>query len=295
MAESYTLANGDVVFILPRGGELFPQLLTRVDADALVRLEQCAKRWPLENGDIQAELDVSIFQNPGTVHWLVCETAFFHSMPADSAAYALPNDIRAQGFRKYGSNGIFHQWVAEQFPAEEKIVSVCLNDSPSTAAIINRSPIDTSGGYSLLDGLAGRSTCGSIDPSIVLLMADAGCSVNEIEIALYRNSGWQAIINEDSSLMYLLRQSHGEFAEAQELLLQEILKAIGAMLASRGGADRIVIGCEDYGSGMSFANQLQARVSMITTQFSYLEFKYEEIVQSIIRQNIGIKLPLPRI
>jgi acetate kinase len=288
MVEFYSLANGGIVFILPRGGELFPQVLTRVDADALTRLEQCSRRWPLEDAEVLAELKASISQHPGKPHWLACETAFFCTLPSAAAAYALPKDLRAQGFRKYGSNGIFHQWAAEQFPAEERIVSVCLNDTPSAAAIINRSPIDTSGGYSLLDGIPGRLTCGSIDPSIVLFLTENDYSADEIEVALYRSSGWEAIIREYSSLEHLLYKPYGESAETRELLMQELLKAIGGMLASLGGANRIIIGGGEISGSSEFIAQLRSRLAFIGVQVTLMDTKRKTYAENIIRRIIDV-------
>ena len=288
MVESYTLVDGTEVFVLPRGGYLFPQVLTRVDADALSRLENCAARWPFENSEVHTELKASIAENTYNAHWLACETAFFYSLPPVSAAYALPKDLRTQGFRKYGSNGIFHQWVAEQFPAEERIVSVCLNDTLNTAALVNRRAVDTSGGYSLLESIPGRSTCGSIDPSIVLLLAENGFSTAQVEKLLYLDSGWQATAGVQCSLADLVRSSDNALSLAYEILTQNLLKAIGAMLASLGGADRIVIGGGEVGESAEFITLLRSRLSFTGVPATMLEAKRKTIAENIIHREIDV-------
>ena len=289
MAEVYELNNGAVVFILPRGGEHFPQVLTRVDDNALTRLEQCAKRWPLENSEVLVELKASIDQNPGKAHWLACDTAFFVNLPLATSTYALPGDMRAQGFRKFGVNGIHHQWAAEQFPAAERIVSVCLNDAPNAAAIVNREAVDTTGGYSLLDGLPGRSTCGSIDPSIILVLAEAGYSAEKIETALHQESGYQGLTGSSVPINELLSGSDPATSLAREILLHELVKAIGAMLASLGGAERIVIGSEGIEENNKFIGSLRSHLAFTGIPVSFLNEERETIVRSI-HKKIDIEL-----
>ncbi len=98
MIEVFEQGNGDFIYVLPRGGKSFPQPLTHLDRQALVRLDRCAALWPQENAEITSYIHENMRAHPIFSHWLACETAFFSSLPEVAAIYALPGTLSGHDF-----------------------------------------------------------------------------------------------------------------------------------------------------------------------------------------------------
>jgi acetate kinase len=282
MSEVFEMSNGDLVYVLPRGGKAFRQVFTLVTVDILAKLSDCARRWPYENDAIVNRLKADLAHSPAPTRWLACETAFFSTLPATAASYALPASLNELGFDRYGADGFFHQWVGSQYP-HERIVSVFLGEHPNAAAIDKGSAVETTAGYSMLEGLPGLSTCGDLDPSIVLLLAENGLTPKQIEEKLSVESGWQAIVGEPCGFEQLLSSEGERFVLARAMFTRSLIKAIGAILTSLGGADRIVVGCASIGLCQPFYVALQKSLSFTGVKMELLQVNPKQILEFLFK------------
>lgn len=188
----------------------------------------------------------------------------FGDLPKAAASYALPEDLRSIGLRRYGGDGDFHGWVLRQVKKlrARRIISIHLGDHPNYAAFDGRDAVDTSLGLTFAEGLPAATTCGSLDPSIPLLLAEQGMQAEEIERILLKESGWLALagVNTLPDLMH----SAAPGAELARGILQHGLEqGIGAMMAALGGTDAIVFGSEYLEEAVPLARAVSESLSFL--------------------------------
>jgi acetate kinase len=278
MIETFTVSANETLFVLPRGGELFTRPITRLDDDCAAKLIQCKERWPEENTNAVDAVLRSRPRNPETTQWIACETAYFTDLPAVQQTYALPASERAQGYKRFGADGLFHAWVSRQNPHADTLISVHLCGSANLAAIRTGKVVDTSSGYSLLEGLPGLTTCGDLDPSIVGLFNEEGLPQEEIRQLLYKKSGWQALA-ENITFRELCSGTSANFSLPREMYFHDLIKAIGAMLSSLDGADLIYFGCDDLANCEALFQQLQTHFSFTKINFQLRVVDRKEVLQ----------------
>jgi acetate kinase len=245
-AIGYTLANG---------ANIFQQLKHRLEMNDLPRLENCMKYAPDLNRLTHDLVQYGLTHRPDIPQYLLCETAFFSNLPACASAYALPYEFYEKGVRRFGGDGLCHHWVwkfLHQYdPRINRLLSIHLCDTPNLAAIKDGAPIETSLGFSMLEGLPSKTGCGDIDPSIILLFT-ANQTPTEIEHLLTHESGWKALTGKPCSFNDLLTGKENNILSTREKFRQGLLKTIGAGFASLGGADAIVFAADDLNLSSPF-------------------------------------------
>lgn len=179
------------------------------------------------------------------------DTAFYHNLPALASHYALPADLVARhGLRRYGFHGLAHQamwnrWAALQAGSAQtgRIISLQLGSGCSITATRNGEPVDTSMGFTPLEGLMMATRCGDLDPGLVLyLQRELGIGVAELDDLLNRRSGLLGVSGLSADMRVLLASDTPAAQLAVELYCYRASKYIGAYLAALGGADSIVFG-----------------------------------------------------
>ena len=191
---------------------------------------------------------------PGVPTVLVFETAFFAELPLRERGYGMnPGLDPGLGLRRYGYHGIFHE-AAARLAAREmygrgggaapRTLSICLEPQPEIAAVIGRRPVMVTGGSTPLEGLPGRTSCGELDPGIVLHLArKLRWGPEQINQCLTRESGLRGLTGRVVSLETVFRSdADGDEALrlAREIMRYRILLASGAALAAMGAVDQIV-------------------------------------------------------
>ena len=218
--------------------------------DAVV--EAAIERWtplaPQHNPGNLAGVRLARARWPGIPHVAVFDTAFHRSLPAQASTYAVPEAWREAGLKRYGFHGTSHQHVMEAVarhigvPASSlRIVSCHLGNGASVCAIERGLSVDTSMGMTALEGLVMGSRCGDLDPGAYpYLMRTLGLSAEQIEKALYEDSGLKALSGISGDLREVEAQALLGNARAQ-LALQvfgyRVRKCIGAYAAAMGGCD----------------------------------------------------------
>lgn len=233
------------------GGEAFAGSV-RIDDIVLKSISECAAFAPLHNPHNLEGIRVCTELLPGTPQAAVFDTAFHQTMPAKSYLYALPYELyRRHRVRRYGFHGTSHRYVAQQAasilgrPAQDtKVITCHLGNGASVAAVKGGKSVDTSMGFTPLEGLVMGTRCGDIDPALVLYLMDVeGLSSAEMEDLLNKKSGMLGL----TELSPDMRDIEGKAQEddeqcnlALDIYCQRIKKYIGAYAAVMGGVDAVV-------------------------------------------------------
>ncbi len=181
----------------------------------------------------------------------VFDTAFHTTIPEAAKVYPIPYKYYEKGIQRYGFHGISHQYCAQrtayilQQPLDSlKIVTCHLGNGCSLAAIKDGICIDTTMGFSPLEGLMMGTRCGSIDPQIIIyMMQEYGMDVEEINQVLNKESGLKGVSGISNDLRAIAKAMSNGNTQAQlayAIYLHRLKKAIGAMVASLNGLNALV-------------------------------------------------------
>jgi len=188
---------------------------------------------------------------PEAVQIAVPDTAFYAQLPEVAQHYALPRELCEQyEIRRYGFHGIAHQamlqrWVSMQAKINggKRVISIQLGAGCSITASRDQKPIDTSMGFTPLEGLVMATRCGDVDVGILLyLQQQAGISNSELEQILNKQSGLLGLSGKSADMRELLRSEESSATLAVNLYCYRVKKYIGAYMAVLGGADAILFG-----------------------------------------------------
>ena len=231
------------------GGELFRDAV-RLDADVRRALDELSGLAPLHQPKSLAALDAVCAALPEAPAVACFDTAFHASLPAAAATYALPQAWRERwGIRRYGFHGLSHAWIARCVPEllgrsskELGIVSCHLGAGASLCAISEGRSVDTTMGFTPLEGLVMATRSGSVDPGLLLwLLERTGLAERELAEALEHESGLLGLSGTADMRAVLERAAAGDRrAElARDVYIHRLRTGIAAMAASLGGVDAL--------------------------------------------------------
>jgi acetate kinase len=221
-----------------------------VDAHVEAEIARLGRLAPLHNPIAAEWMGACRLALPRVLEVAVFDTSFFSSLPVEATTYALPRAlIRKLGLRRFGFHGIAHQalWQAWRRARPEladggRLVSFQLGSSCSVAAIRAGRPVDTSTGFTPLEGLVMATRAGDLDPGLVLhLLGEGGLTARELGRVLDEESGLQGLAGE-SDVGVLCRSRSPEAQFAVDLYARRARKYLGAYLALLGGADGVAFG-----------------------------------------------------
>jgi acetate kinase len=235
-----------VVHRVVHGGDVARPL--RVDAAVQARIEAFAPLAPLHNPPALAVIRACRQRFGDAVPQLaVFDTAFFNDLPPAAQAYALPRElVQAHGIRRYGFHGIAHQalWRAWQVNTGRggRVVTLQLGSGCSAAALRDGKPLDTSMGFTPLEGLVMATRSGDVDPGLLLhLQRVADLGTAELERVLDMQSGLLGMAG-SGDMRALLADESPDAALAIDVYCHRVRKIIGAYAAVLGGLDGIAFG-----------------------------------------------------
>jgi acetate kinase len=228
------------------GGARFTQP-TIVSQPVLDELEKLIPLAPLHQpynlGAIKA-----VFERLPEVPQVACfDTSFHcgHTPVVDLIPF--PEDIRRGGVQRYGFHGLSYEYIASVLPevapdiAEKKVIVAHLGSGASLCAMESRKGVDSSLGFTALDGLCMGTRPGSVDPGAVLyLFQNLGLSAKEVESILYKKSGLLGISGISNDMRDLIDRDEPEARLAVDYFIYRVSKELGALAASLGGVDAIV-------------------------------------------------------
>jgi acetate kinase len=172
------------------------------------------------------------------------DTAFHHTLPPVATRFALPRELAASGVRRYGFHGLSYEYIASclQSPqlAQGRVIAAHLGSGASLCALLSGVSIETTTGFSALDGLVMATRCGSLDPGVILYLGRQGRSFADIEDMLYRRSGLLGASGISGDVRVLLASEDPHAKEAIDLFTYRIACQAGALVNALGGLDGLV-------------------------------------------------------
>ena len=233
------------------GGETFTHS-SLINDQVKQAIQQTSLMAPLHNPANLAGINSAQTSYPHLPHVAVFDTAFFQTMPKHAYLYALPYELYQQhNIRRYGFHGSSHYFVAHQGANFlEKELSACnfitahLGNGCSIAAIKQGKAIDTSLGFTPLEGLMMGTRCGDIDPSLpTYLVEQLGYSTAKVNEILNKESGLLGISKFSNDCRTLEQQAKEGNQQAQlalDMFIYRLVKYIGAYLAIVGPLDALI-------------------------------------------------------
>ncbi len=232
------------------GGEAFTE--PQVIDDAVEEgIRDCFDLAPLHNPHNLLGIRAARDRLPGIPHVAVFDTSFHASLPPEAYHYALPYVLyRRHRIRRYGFHGTSHRYVLrrtaellERDPASLRIVSLHLGNGASACAIRNGRSVDTSMGFTPLEGLVMGTRSGDLDPAVILhIMAREELSLSDAGSLLNKHSGLRGISGISGDMRDLLEEEAAgaeRAALALEIYTYRIRKYVGAYAAILGGLDAV--------------------------------------------------------
>ena len=220
----------------------------RVDQAMLDRLARLNPLAPLHQPHNLAAIRAILAVRPDLPQIACFDTAFHHTMPDIATRFALPPEFAAAGVRRYGFHGLSYDHIARHLRqtdpdlARGRVVACHLGNGASLCAMRDGRSVETTMGFTTLDGLVMGTRCGGIDPGVVLyMMQGMGLDAEHIEEILYRRSGLLGASGGLASDMRDLLASTDPRAEkAIDLFVYRIVREIGALTSVLGGLDGLV-------------------------------------------------------
>lgn len=233
------------------GGEFFSSSVI-ITEDVKKAIEACNELAPLHNPPNLIGINACEKLMPNTKQVAVFDTAFHQTMPEKAYLYAIPYKYYEKyKIRRYGFHGTSHKFVSQQVaemigkPLEElKIITCHLGNGASVAAIKNGKVIDTSMGFTPLEGLVMGTRSGDIDPAVItFLMNKENLSIKEVENILNKESGVLGLSGVSSDFRDIesaVKDGNKQAKAALDVFYYQVAKYIGAYTAAMNGVDAIV-------------------------------------------------------
>lgn len=221
-----------------------PELVTGELLDALDALVPLA---PLHLPHNIAPIGAIATARPDLAQVVAYDTAFHRTMPEIATRIAIPNRYEEEGVRRYGFHGLSYEYIAGRLTeiapalAHGRVIVAHLGNGASLCALKNGRSIDTSMGFSALDGLVMGTRPGDIDPGVLLYLQQRhGMDVKTLEKLLYNESGLKGVSGISGDMRTLLASQDSNAREAVALFVFRLAREIGALTASLGGLDGLV-------------------------------------------------------
>lgn len=234
------------------GGEYFKKSEMITD-EVIAKIDELAELAPLHNKAALSGIYACRELMPDTPMVAVFDTAFFQSLPPKAYMYPIPYEYYEKyGIRKYGFHGTSHRYLSERAAAildepltDLRLITCHLGNGCSISAIDHGEPIDTSMGFTPLDGLMMGTRSGSIDPAIVpFLMEHEGLTTEDVNDILNKRSGLlgvSGVSNDLRSVRDASNTGNERAILAYEMYSSIVKKYIGQYLALMAGTDAIVL------------------------------------------------------
>jgi len=233
------------------GGEKYSESVVIDDAD-MESLEECVKLAPLHNPANIIGINACKSLMPNTPMVAVFDTAFHQTMPKTAYMYPLPYELYTKyGIRKYGFHGTSHKYVSAECAKlmgkdikDVKIITCHLGNGASLAAIKDGHCVDTSMGFTPLEGIAMGTRCGNIDPAIVtFLMNEGKMTAKEVDNLMNKQSGVLGLSGVSSDFRDIedaAKEGNERAILALNVYNYRVREMIGAYAAAMGGVDAVV-------------------------------------------------------
>lgn len=246
---SETLVNDEIVAVGHRvvhGGRDLGRPM-RVSPKLLDELDSLVPLAPLHQPHNLAPMRILAKNFPDLEQVACFDTAFHSTQPWLARTFALPQALTDEGVCSYGFHGLSYEYVTSQLLesrpdlAEGHIIICHLGNGSSLCAVKGGQSVDTSMGFSALDGVPMGTRSGSIDPGVILyLMREKKMGLEELEDLLYRQSGLIGVSGISNDMKVLQESNDPDARKAVELFCFRVAKEVAALATSMGGLDALV-------------------------------------------------------
>jgi acetate kinase len=220
---------------------------TILNAEVMKDLYQLVPLAPLHQPYNLAAIEAVFERLPGVPQVACFDTSFHRGQPEVAELIPLPRELRQQGLQRYGFHGLSYEFIASVLPltapeiARGRVIVAHLGSGASLCALRDGKSVDSTLGFTALDGLCMGTRPGSLDPGVVLhLFQGLNLSAKEVETLLYKKSGLLGISGISNDMRDLLGRSEPAARLAVDYFVYRIAKEIGALSAVLGGIDALV-------------------------------------------------------
>jgi acetate kinase len=218
-----------------------------IDQAVVARLERFTSLAPLHQPYNLAPIR-SLLNNRPTLPQVACfDTAFHRDHDALADHYAIPHHLHAEGIRRYGFHGLSYEYVAKTLPraapeiAEGRVIVAHLGSGASMCALKDGRSVESTMGFTALDGLAMGTRPGQIDPGVLLyLMSEKGMSATNLQNFLYRDCGLKGLSGVSNDLRELETSDDPRAAFAIDYFVYRVGLNAGMLAAALQGIDAFV-------------------------------------------------------
>jgi len=218
-----------------------------IDHGVVARLERLVALAPLHQPHNLAPIR-SILANFPALPQVACfDTAFHRSHPAVADHYAIPHQLHAEGVRRYGFHGLSYEYVAKTLPkiapeiAKGRVIVAHLGSGASMCALHGGRSVESTMGFTALDGLPMGTRPGQIDPGVVLyLISEKGMSASNVQNFLYRDCGLKGLSGVSNDMRELQESEDAKAKLAVEYFVYRIGLSAGMLAAALQGLDAFV-------------------------------------------------------
>ena len=220
---------------------------TIVTPRVLQELRQLVPLAPLHQPHNLAAIDAVSERLPGVPQVACFDTSFHRGQPAVAELVPLPREICRAGVQRYGFHGLSYEYIASVLPqvapdiAGGRVIVAHLGSGASMCALKNGRSVDSTLGFTALDGLCMGTRPGAVDPGVILyLFQELGLPADEVETILYKKSGLLGISAISNDMRDLLHSAEPAAKLAVDYFVYRAAKEIGALAAVLGGLDGLV-------------------------------------------------------
>ena len=218
-----------------------------VDAAVLARLRSLSSLAPLHQPHNLAGIEAAAARFPDVPQIACFDTAFHRSHSWEADTFALPPEFHARGIRRYGFHGLSYEYIARRIAREDpalgqgRLVVAHLGNGASLCAIHAGRSVESTMGFTALDGLPMGTRCGQIDPGVLLHLIEAeGWDTARLAHLLYHDSGLKGMSGLSQDVRVLEASDRPEAAQALSYFCWRTRREIGALAAVLGGLDALV-------------------------------------------------------
>ena len=218
-----------------------------VDDQVLARLERLVPLAPLHQPYSIQPMRAVQDRLPGTLQVACFDTAFHRGHPEVADRYALPDDLYREGVRRYGFHGLSYEYIVRRLRtvapevARGRVVIAHLGSGSSMCAVEDGRSVDSTMGFTALDGLPMGTRCGQLDPGVVLyLVAEKGYGCTDLERLLYRDSGLRGLSGISNDVRVLLASPDPRARLALDYFTYRVARELAGLAGALGGLDGVV-------------------------------------------------------
>jgi acetate kinase len=251
------------------GGPEFDQPVL-VTEDVLRRLEQYIPLAPLHQPHNLAPIRTIMADLPGLPQVACFDTAFHRKHSAVADHYAIPEQFYAEGVRRYGFHGLSYEYIAGRLAeiapevAKKKVIVAHLGSGASMCALSGGQSVESTMGFTALDGLPMGTRTGQIDPGVVLyLLEQKGMSAHEVQYLLYHDCGLKGLSGISNDMRELEASPDPRAAFAIDYFVYRIALFTGTLAAALGGLDAFVFTAGIGEHSPSLRARLAAKLSWL--------------------------------